>query len=56
VGLKIRDLSIVLDEVPSTTAARLNGYLALSFEQRRKIDVLIESKRCALEEAGKSGK
>lgn len=41
VGLSVRDVAVALNEVPSTTSARLNGYSQLSMEQRRVIERLI---------------
>jgi hypothetical protein len=48
-GLKMRDLSIVLNELPGTTAARLNGYLALSYAQSRILVEFISAKKQEVE-------
>lgn len=37
VGLNIRDLANVLHEPPGTVGNRLNGYIPLTFNQRRAI-------------------
>ncbi len=48
-GLTYRDVAAELGETPSTVAARINGWLAdFSYEQRKRIEKLIESKRCSL--------
>ena len=41
VGLSVRDVAVALNEIPSTTSARLNGYSPLSLKQCRIIESLI---------------
>lgn len=41
-GLTTRELAGILNEPPGTTCGRLNGFLPLSFSQRKKLIVGIE--------------